>query len=287
MTASPGFGGNSFGDFAVGGPHLHTAQFYSGTYDASAYGASSYVSGNCPGFGAPDYHQMIYSPTTSVQYRITIVGDDSGQAVTMICRKQFDTNSPKSFLLAFGLPDNEPLPLPINNVARLFCIGSAISSSSNNDFGNSLNNVGWSPGTPWGGSFGNSYTENNTLQGISQSVGGIPCSCVPALWTYGTGVGQFGSPIFDGSASDSPWANATELFPVDLINGTLNTFNGSTNPVNFAPLPLEPRVIGTIPLLRAGRANYDEYATTNDPSRSFQHMRNGVYIVWNGPQVVP
>ncbi len=287
MTASPGFGGNASGDFAVGGPHLHTALFYSGTYDANAYGANSYMAGNCPGFGDPSFYEILYTPATVVQYRMTLVGDDAGQGIVMIARKQFNTTQPKSFLLAFGLAENEPAPLPVNNTSRLFCIGSGSSASSNNDFGNTLNNVGLSTGLVFGASFGNSYTENNTVQGVSHSVGGVPVSCSPSLWMYGVGNSNFGSPGFDGSAGDSPWAQNTELFPVDLINGTVTSFNGSTNPQQPPIFPYEPRMIGTIPHLRAGRSNFGEYTTTNDTNRSWQHMRNGVYITWNGPLVVP
>lgn len=289
MTASPGFGGNSAGDFAVGGQHLHTALFLSGTYDANAYGANSYVSGSTPGFGEPAFHALTYSFSqyAGLFYRHYLVGDDTGQGVVFVARRQFDATSPKSFLLAFGLPENEPTPLPVNNAARLFCIGSGLSTSSNNDFGNSLNNVGFSTGFVFGASFGNSYTENNTVQGVTQSTGGVPVSCSPSLWMYGVGNSNFGSPGFDGSATDSPWALATELFPVDLIAGTVTSWNGSTNPINPPCFPYEPRMIGTIPHLRAGRTNLGEYTATNDANRGWFHTRNGVYVTWNGPLVVP
>lgn len=286
LTAIPGFGGNSAGDF-VGTQHLHTAQFYSGTYDASAYAPNSYVAGNTPGFGEPAVHELIYSPSTysGITYRITIVGDDTGQGIVMTGRRMFDAGGPKPYILCFGLPENEPSPLPVNNVARLFCIGSGASTSSNNDFGNSLNNGGLVPGVMFNTVFGAGETHNNTAQGISQSLGGIPCSCVPAMWSYSTGSGNYGGPPFDGSGGDAPWANGTELQPMDLINGTWTSFCGGGATNNF--LPYEPRIIGTIPHLRNGRSNYDEYATTNDANRSFQHLRLGYYIVWNGPQVVP
>jgi hypothetical protein len=289
MTASPGFGGNSAGDFTVSGPHLHTALFYSGTYDANAYGANSYMSGNCPGFGEPAAWAIAYSPSqySGIPYRTTLVGDDTGQGIVMICRRQFNGTTPKSFLLTFGLPENEPLPLPVNNVARLFCIGSGISGSNNGDFGNTLNDISLSTGAVFGASFGNSFTENNTVQGVSQSPGGIPCSCAPALWSYTQGATDFGSPGFDPSSGDSPWANGTELFPVDLINGTETSWNGSTNPQQPPIFLYEPRIIGTIPHLRAGRSSHGEYTATNDANRAWQHMRRGIYITWNGPQVVP
>jgi len=276
-TAIPGFGGNSFGDFAVAGTHLHTGIFYSGQYDASLFGSSTIVGSTCIGFGEPAANQG-----GTVQYRFTMVGDDTGQGVVVIGRRQFDAVNPRSYIVAFGLPENEPAPLPVNNTARLFCIGSGNSTSSNGDYGNSLNNVGLTPGNVFASNGG--YVENNTCQGISQALGGIPIACVPAFWSYAFGVGIYGGPAFDGSASDSPWANGTELFPVDLINGTFPNYNLNTT---TQILPYEPRVIGTMPHIRGGRANYDEYAVTNDPVHAWQHTRSGIYITWNGPQVVP
>jgi len=289
MTASPGFGGDSFGDFAVGGPHLHTALFYSGTYDANAYGANSYMSGNCPGFGAPWYHGYIYSPTSyyGAQSRITIVGDDGGQGVVLVYRRQSNATNPRSQLFAIGVPENEPAPLPVNNTARLFCIGNGISSSSNGDFGESLNNISLSTGACFGASFGNSYTKNSVVQGVSMSLGGVPVSCSPSLWTYSTGATIYTSPGFDGSASDDPWGFTTQLLPVDLISGTIASWNGSTNPYNPDIFPFEPSMIGPIPHIRSGRSNFGQYTTSNDANRAWQHLRSGVYITWNGPQVVP
>lgn len=286
LTASPGFGGNSAGDFAIGGPHLNTAIFYSGTYDASAYGPNSYIGGSCIGFGEPGVNSYLYNGSYgSLPYRFTIVGDDTGQGVVFVGRRQFDNSNPMSFILTFGVPENEPAPLPVNNVARLFVIGSGASTSSNNDFGNSLNNVGFTPGLVFNTSFGAGETHNQTCQGISGSLGGIPCSCVPSLWSYSTGSGNYGGPNFDSSASDAPFANGTELFPIDLINGTYTSFNGGGATNSF--LPYEPRMIGTMPHVRSGRTNFDEYSVTNDPDHAFQHLRRGIYIVWNGPQVVP
>jgi hypothetical protein len=288
-TASPGFGGTPAGDFAVGGPHLHTALFYSGTYDANAYGALSYIGGATPGYSDPATHEILYYGATSyatIIYRLTIVGDDTGQGVAMFGRRQFNASGPRSWWAAFGVPENEPLPVPVNNAARLFVLGSGAPCSSNNDFGNGLNNIGFSPGYPFNNSFGAGETHNNTLQGVSQSLGGIPCSCVPSVWTYGTGSGNFGGPAFDGSAADSPFSSGTELNPVDLIVGTFPNWNGNSA-VTSTFLPYEPRIIGSIPHVRCGRANFDEYATTNDANRAYQHMRNGIFIVWNGPLVVP
>lgn len=283
LTAIPGFGGNISGDFPVGGQHLHTAMFYNTFNNANAYNAG--FAGTTPGFGEPGLTSFPYLGTTA-QYRLTYAGDDGGQAVAMFGRREFDPTNPKQWMCIFGLPDNEPTPLPVNNAARLFCIGSGMMGSDNNNFGNDLNDISWSMGNVFAGNGG--QLQQNLSQGISQSQGGIPIACSTSLWTYTTtSPGQFGSPIFDGSAGDSPWLNSTELTTVDLVNGTVSSWSGQTNPVPPQILPFEPRVIGTVPLLRAGRANFGEFALTTDGARSWQHMRRGIYLTWNGPVVVP
>lgn len=283
-TAIPGFGGNVAGDFAVGGPHLHTAQWYGTFNNANAYTAG--FAGTTPGWGTGDsYSASYFGANVAIQYRITIAGDDSGQAVAMFGRREFDPTNPRQWYVIFGLPDNEPTPLPVNNVARLFVIGSGQTGFDNNNFGNDINDISWSMGPVF---FTNgALAGNNECQGMSQSLGGIPVACSTSLWTYTTGANQFQSPIFDGSAGDSPWLNATELTTVDIINGTVQSWSGQTNPTPPQILPLEPRIIGTIPLLRAGRTNFGEFALTTDGQHSWQHMRRGIYLTWNGPVVVP
>lgn len=284
LTAIPGFGGNIAGDFPAGGQHLHTAMFYNTFNNANAYTAG--FAGTTPGFGEPGLTSQPYlGANVGVQYRITIAGDDGGQAVVMFGRREGDPTNPRQWMVMFGLPDNEPTPLPVNNAARLFVIGSGMMGSDNNNFGNDLNDISWSMGPVF---FTNgSQAGNNESQGVSQSLGGIPVSCSTSLWTYTTGANQFQSPIFDGSAGDSPWLNATELSTVDIVNGTVNSWSGQTNPTPPLILPFEPRIIGTIPMLRAGRANFGEFALTTDGAHSWQHMRRGIYLTWNGPVVVP
>lgn len=288
ITCIPGFSGTVAGDFAVGGPHLHTALWYF-TYAANS--ANTIYHGATPGFGdTTSSNGGLSHYPSGVQYRITMVGDDGGQACAVFVRREFDATNPKQQMLIFGIPDNEPTPLPTNNVSRLFCIGSGLPGADNNTYGNNMNDISWSMGPVFftnGGLNGNPWST-----GVSQSLGGIPIASSTALWTYvanvgslGNPVGQFGSPIFDGSAGDSPWLNATELSTVDIVNGTIGTWNGTTGVGNV--FPLEPRIIGTVPLLRAGRANFGEFALTTDATHNWQHMRRGVFMIWNGPVVVP
>lgn len=267
ITCIPGFGGNSAGDYPTAGQHLHTPMYY----DSSSY---TLYAGGAPGMGDDS------SVTGGLQYqnRITFVGDDTGQGVVAFVRREFNlqgNNGARAAFLAFGLPENEPTPLPVNNAARLFVIGSGQSTSPGNSYGNFLNDITWSVGN---------ITANTTTtaQGISQTQGGIPCIACPSLWTYALGAGQNGSPIWDGSAGDSPWSQSTELFVVDIAVGTAVGWTSTAT-----GFPLEPRIIGTVPHVRAGRTNFGEFTLTTDVGRAWQHMRRGVFVTWNGPQVIP
>lgn len=258
ITFIPGFDGNASGDFLVGGRHLHTPLYYNSS--------SGIYSGGAPGCGDD-------SVTNGRTYRHTIIGDDGyGTGVVMIGRRPSNGTDPKSFYVSFGLPEIEVLPLPPNNEARLFCIGSGNGSAS----GNNLNDASWYPGN---------VAQSNQAQGVcmqeTRSNTPIPVSACISLLTYVTGTGQQGSPMFDGSAGDNPWLGATELFSVDVITGTFSGWGGGT----AFPI-LETRFIGTIPHIRAGRANFTEYTLTHDTARAFKHIRRGMYIYWGGPPLV-
>jgi hypothetical protein len=252
ITFAPGYGGNASGDFAVGGPHLHTALYYNSN--------SNNYQGGSVGFGD---NLNIPAGSGTMTYRITIVGRRPTNAVT-----------PRSYFLTFGLPPTEVVPLPPNNEARLFSIGSGNSTGS----GNNLNDMSWYPGN---------IVSSNNVQGVAmqsafQAVP-IPVTANTTLITYVIGVGQQGSPIFDGSAGESPWLGGTELFPVDVLTGVINTWNNSTA-ANYGFPRLEGRFLGTIAHIREARANFTEFATTTD--QVAQHMRRGLWILWGGPPVV-
>lgn len=262
ITCIPGFGGNNFGDYPAAGQHLHTAQYF----NSNSY---SQYAGTTPGFG----DDSAVSGGLQFQSRITIIGDDTGQGVSIFVRREFDLTGPNQAFCTFGLPENEPTPLPVNNTARLFCIGSGQSTSPNNGYGAFLNDISF---------FMGNIVAGPLSQGVGMTQGGLPCAAATSLWTYATGVGQGGSPIFDGSASDSPWLSATEMFTIDIVVGTIINW-GQAGTV----LTLEPRVIGSIPNIRAGRSNFGEFSLTTDLSRSFQHMRRGLFIFWGGPLIIP
>lgn len=264
QTVAPGFGGNVSGDFPTGGQHFHAAMWYNS--DSLIY------QGGAPGFG-DDYPSSPFP-----QSRITIVGDDTGQCVIMYCRRPGDAVNPKSSITIFGLPNNEPTPLPVNNWARLFVIGSGQSTSPSNSFGNNLND-----GSLFVGAItGNTSSNGSTCQGMTSSTFGTPMMCAPSMWAYITGGGQASSIVFDGSGGDNPFISATELVSIDLVEGTLNSWVSGT-----AVWPLATRAIGTIPFIQSGRANFGEFSPSTDLAKAWQHLRRGLYIPWNGPNFVP
>lgn len=266
MSAAPGFGGNSVGDFPAFGQHFHAPMWYNTS-------SVNYL-GGAPGFGDG-------ATGTNFQNRITIVGDDTGQGIVLYCRRLLNATNPSSFILVFGLAENEPTPIPVNNQARLFCIGSG--SMGNDGFGIRAVNDGALQTAPF-------YVNPPYAQGMSATAFGTPCICAPSFWTYVTGNSQYGGPHFDSSGTDNPFTSTTDLLPIDLIQGTSNTWNpsgsvfsGSNTPV----YPFYPRAIGTIPLIREGRTDFGDFSPTTDAARSWQHLRRGLFIPWNGPNIIP
>lgn len=266
MTAAPGFGGNSAGDFPAGGSHFHAPMWFNTS-------AVNYF-GGAPGFGDG-------TSSTGTQYRMTMVGDDGGQGLVFYGRRPGNGTNPSSYILAFGLPENEPTPLPVYNPARLFVLGTGFTGGDG--FGNrevndgALQASGLAPNPP-------------ASVGMSATPFGVPCVCAASFWTYITGTAQYGGPHFDSSATDNPFTSTTELLPLDLIQATASTWNpsgsfvnGNNNPI----YPFAPRAMGTIPFIREGRSDFGDFSPTTDTARSYQHLRRGLYIPWNGPNIIP
>lgn len=231
VTFTPGFGGNSAGDFPVGGQHLHMPLWY----DTSD---TNYMCGNGIGDNAG----------TGQQYRFTFIGDDTGQSFHGIARRPADATTPPSHYWCFGFPDNEPAPLPINNTDRLFVLGACVSNNTGNG---RLNDV----------SIYSSFFQSGGIQG--QSFHYAPISCSPSLWAYLTGNNQTSSIIYDASAGDSPFTSSTELVPIDLVAGTTHNW-GTTTAASTIAMPYYPKIIGTLPIVKNGRTNFANYSLTTD-----------------------
>ncbi len=244
ISATPGFGGNSAGDF-VGLRHTHVAQWFDN--NTSVYRGAI-------GFG----------DTSSLTGRITFCGDDTGQAVAAFYRRI--TGSLFDQLYCVGIPDNEPTPTPATD-QRIFAYGN---NSTLTNFFNNISFITLPTQTSLGG------------QGIGLGLGS-PVFVSPSCWVYVTGNAQGSGPESDSLASDSPFITATELFTVELIAGT----NPSGSQTSAAVLQLDMRPMGTMPFIRMGRANFGNFTLTTDGGKAWQHGKNGVYLQWGGPAVVP
>lgn len=202
--------------------------------------------------------------TQTALYRYTAVGDDTGQAVAFFVRHP--SSSTSSFYVIFGLADEEPAPIPTEPSRRIFALGQQRGGVSGITF-----------------AFQPVDTSNVITCGATMGFAGVPVTCSTGCWTYASGPGQRGSHFYDASAGDSPWLGSTELVTVELVAGALHCFNQSVP----RTVPLEPRLMGVVPHLRQGRTNFGEFTLTTDAGKSWQHMREGVYMPWGGPAVLP
>lgn len=254
VSVCPGFSGNSAGDFAVGGRHLHGAQWHN-TATGGTYG------GMTPGV----------ANNASTIYRYTMLGDDGGQCVVLMMR--YVSGNGRSDMLVMGLADNEPTPLPADDVSRLFAIGDGLSVN----LGDYLNDISWANGR-----YDNSARSEGMSYGEKQ---GRPVSATFGAWNYLYGATVAANVLTETTAGDSPYSSSTDLLSVALFAGMAPNHTQSGTPTLF-PMPYEPRFLGTVPYLRQGRANFGNYTLTTDAGKAWQHFRNGVFMEWGGPAVV-
>lgn len=97
---TPGVGGDSAGDFAVGGNHLHSPLWWNTNTNTVA---------RVPGQGRIGSQQ---------QYRLNMIGSELG--VYCFIRQPA---GPTNWHFQFGMCDNEPQPPPLQTARRLFVLG--------------------------------------------------------------------------------------------------------------------------------------------------------------------
>lgn len=251
-TVAVGLGGDANGDFQAAGPHTHGAQFYNDNEPNRRNGQQTGCDPICAG-------SMSW---TTGQWRVLIWGDDQTGSVIFMNRGVSGANFRGMCL--FGMPDNEPLPVPTLAQLRLFAIG----DSNQND-----------PGNPtWNIATKNEYS----YSGIALGVGGTPISCVMSSYHF---MDTDAAPRAQVTG-DNPILKATELIPVELLAGTwLTTYIRSTP---FGQnLSLEPRRMGQVPMARQGRSNFGDWTLSTDANRSWFHATNGMFMPWGGPPVNP
>lgn len=217
-----GYGGTSSGDFTVNGPSTLITQFTDTNMSTTSY----------PNM-VPGSSNQSQSP------RMTMIGDDGGRALFCYTRTQ---SLGSNGITMFGLPDNEPTPLPIN-INRPFIYGGVVNSS--NDYGGiqmrhgSSNNIGMS------------------FRDLAPEVVGI-AGFVDANGVSGT------SPVYSGNAGDCPFTGTTEVVPWEVWGGTATNIGLTLPYSDLTVTNLNQRFMGTAPFIRQGRTNFGAFTLSTD-----------------------
>jgi hypothetical protein len=283
LTAIPGFSG-TVGDFPTqnwaspySAPHLHALQWFNkpSNYDVSYYP----VGGSLIGF---DITQTT-SKGSSLGYpddayaqnkRFYAWGSDQTGTCAVFERGYafsyaYQATTNDSFII-FGLPYDETVPLPADNVNRLFVVG-------NNK--NNANRIDWSCGTY--------STDGNAGLAFSLDKKQGPIVCVMSSYAYAAYQtsafgGADGGLIFDSNAADTPFLDATELISVDLIAGAYANLYNFPDGTGYQGFSVEPRRLGRVPFARQGRATGQTNWSTADTPMQWFYISNGVYLPWGG-----
>lgn len=253
---APGFGGNSAGDFANAGQHLHHPQFWNLGGDQSILSRTSQT---VAGLGITG---------SDIPGRYYMWGDDVTGTCMIICRQH--GSLPTEGIVVFGLPEDEEQPLPVNPVHRLFVFGST-----------NRVNVGTGTQITLKAEAG---SVNYTVLGSAFGLGNQPITCTAGGWAYSTGQTYFSGLMNDATAADDVYLGATTLTSYDLYAGTWDTGVQGGNLTPF--ISLEPRRLGRLPFARRGRENFNAFSTSVDQSRSWLYFASGIFCPWSG-SIIP
>lgn len=251
VSVAVGIGGDIAGDFSQYGEHTHIGQYWNRSTD--------------------DYSHVVVGAgsNTATPNRIYIWGDTTTETVVCIWR---DAGSGHDGILVFGLTEDEEEPIPTKIVQRLFVIGT---SEDNQHLGLD---------------FGFMSPTGDQIGGNAFGLSNRPVSCVLSQYTsMYTGNGEYfnatfdGAPYFHTTRRDNNFTKQTELLHTEVIAGSWDAMDFSGQD---PAIPIEVRRIGTCPLLRMGRSNLGDFQMSN-PNDSWIHTKNGIYLPWSGPQVLP
>lgn len=281
LSLAPGFSGSN-GDFATGpngGRHLHGALWYntaSSSYRGLTVGLNPNQSSHIAAVGTlgTDYANQtlytftsfnaghIFSPATHTndfRWRMFIWGDDVTGTVVVCNRGYFNASDE---FAAFGLPEDETLPLQPDPINRLFAVGQT-------GYGQG---VDWRTGT-W---------QDDGIGGVAYSLDKRkgPITCAMATYNFVSIQQNYGNSIrYDGAAGDTPFLGASEVIPVDLIAGGRDSAEQNRG---VEVLPFEIRRMGRFPIARFGRSTGQPTWSTVDSANLWFHTTNGFYLPWGG-----
>ena len=189
--------------------------------------------------------------------RITMAGDDTGQAFFAFTR-----GATTGEIISFGIPNNEEIPTPAG-ASRVFCYAkSSVGNNSNTDTTvlriSNTNNVG--------------ATNKN----------GIPTLCAFAGWANIDGYALV-SPTLSVNAGDCPFTGSTELLPIEVWSGITADITLLTVQPSTTIYQIDQTMMGTAPFIRLGRGNFGNFTASTDANKSWLHIKNGIYLQYNGP----
>jgi hypothetical protein len=246
-----GINGDSAGDWEIAGEHTHHPLWYNDYARGSRNLMASINGGNTPS-------------------RFYMWGDNETGTIVGIWRHAGGDGA--EGIVAFGLTEDEEEPLPESIVGRCFAIG------PRGDTSQSVLYLGF-------GEYDNSHYGGNAYGDHGIPVGCVLAQYVPlSLQDTQYFDATLGAPQFSGQASDSIISKKLELLPTEVVAGTWDQMYGTSTVPTIVP---SPRRIGTCPLIRVGRANIGDFVLTSNSSDSWFHTRNGVYMPWGGPGILP
>lgn len=227
ITVASGNNGNAQGDFPINGTTSHIAQFL----DSNPTGG--FVN-TVPGGGC-------YNNNNNAS-RITLVGDDGGQAVFMYSKILGGAGN--NGIMVFGVPDNEPIP-NYPNTDRSFTYGSLNVPSG--DYGT----IQLRMGNQFNGGFG--------FRAV------IPEFVALVGWANMDGTSGT-NPFYSANAGDSPFTSSTEVIPIEVWGGTTvdPQLAIPTPTAGVVPYGYDQRFMGTAPFLRNGRTNFGAFTQSTD-----------------------
>lgn len=219
VSFTVGYAGNSAGDFPPGSAITNMPEFL----DVNPTVTSAYL------------NTVVGGGHVTTASRMTMMGDGYGQSVFLYTRTLGATNNG---MVMFGIPDNEPVPTPVN-ANRLFCYGGAPVADSGTIIlrtGSTLN---------VGAAIGNGNPQFGALTGWANLDG-----------TSAT------SPLLSANAGDSPFTSTTEILPIEIWGGI--TADLALTGAAVAPFFYDQRFMGTASGLRNGRTNFATFSLSTD-----------------------
>jgi hypothetical protein len=249
MTVSCGVGGNSSGDFQPGAEHNHPSMWF----DRNSTIDTNFACG---------WNNII------VGSRFYAWGDTTSECVFAGVRATVSTAA--TAWVSFGMTDDEALPTPPHLAQRLFTMG----------------NTGVDNANQWELNFGLRDTGDCDVGGTGYGLSLRPVSCCASGYTrLDIDMPNEGSAAYLLSTqSDSIITGRLELMTMDVVLGTHDAGIDTTqNHVHFT----EVRRLGTWPMVRVGRNAIGNWTLTTDGTRSWFHTQNGMYLPWEGPNILP